>query len=201
MDNIEINVSGYGDIASKIARLSNFYRSPALRAVLEDAGQAYVNLAKTDAPISRNPGVSYNQFGTIGASMVAGGGLRNSIEHAINNFGSTEVTLRIKAGGPSAPYAPHVEFGTTESMRIAVRKQVMFWMEDGEGRKVQFPWNLMAGQAALRSQGYMAKFRQIVWHPGTRAQPFFFKQLPIVFPRLINALVRAINAEWSARNT
>lgn len=179
---------GTPEIMRKLRDLSGYFNSVGFRAVLEDTGMAYVNLAKADAPISRNPGST---------GLVAGGALRASIYHTVNNFGTLDVNVTIKAGGPMAPYAPHVEFGTAPSMRIPINKQVMFWMEDSAGRKVQVPWHLMGGQAGLSAKGYMAKFRQIVWHPGTRAQPFFFKQVPIILPRLMNALSTSIRQQWN----
>src|SRR5574339_309877 len=184
---VRIIIIGHDELLRKLQGLSGFLSSSGFRAILEDTGSFFVDLAKKDAPVSKNPGAK---------GLVAGAGLRSSIRYQVLNFGTPEVRISVKAGGPNAPYAPYVEFGTKDSMRIAINRQTMFWMEDGAGRKLQTPWRLMGGMAAVNAKGYMAKFRQIVWHPGTRAQPFFYKQLPIIMPKLLLAMKKELETKW-----
>jgi hypothetical protein len=191
MAEIEVTFTGGPALLAKLKAMSGFLSSPQFRALLEDAGQSYVNYAKADCPISKNPGAT---------GLVNGGALRGSIRYAVNNFGTDGVNVTINAGGANAPYAPAVEFGATSSMRVAVNRQVMFWVEDGAGRKVQNPWSTGAfAPGVMQAKGWNAKYRHIVWHPGTRPQPFFFKQVPRVINKFFAALKASINQAWDQR--
>lgn len=186
-DAVVVKVFGSEELMLKLRSLSNFFGGDTFKGILMDAGQAYVNLAKADAPISRSPGAT---------GLVAGGALRGSINYRIEEFGTPNVTLRVGAGGPGAGYAQYVEEGTRDSVRMAINKKTMFWMEDGAGRTVNVPWS---GSPPAGS-GWTSHFRKVVWHPGTRAQPFFFKHADNISGRLIMAITRAINAEFAANN-
>lgn len=185
-----VEVFGTPALMKKLNALKGFLQSPAFRSVLEDTGQNYVDLAKRAAPVSRSPGAT---------GLVAGGALRGSINYAIQNFGTNFVTVQVGAGGPGARYAMYVEFGTEPSMRVPINKRFMHWIEDGAGRTVNFPW--VPGATYPQGGGWNDKFRSFVWHPGTRAQPFFFQHLPIVTDRLMRALARTINSEFARQNT
>lgn len=184
---VVVKVFGSEALMKKLRALENFFGSDSFKGILEDVGQAYVNLAKADAPISRSPGAT---------GLVAGGQLRNSINYAVEEFGTPMVTLRIGAGGPGARYAQYVEEGTKDSIRMAVNRKSMFWMEDGAGRTVNIPW---VGPPPSGS-GWSTHFRKVVWHPGTRAQPFFFKHAERISTRLMLAIQRTINAEFAKQN-
>lgn len=186
---VEVVLIGSQELMKKIEYFGNFLSSIEFRSILEDAGQLYVDLAKQAAPISRNPGAT---------GLTAGGALRGSINYTVENFGSDAAQVRVGAGGPGARYAMYVEFGTEPSMRVPINKTVMHWVEDGAGRTVQFPW--VAGAKYPAGGGWTDKFRQFVWHPGTRAQPFFFQQMPIVADRLTMAIQRAIETRIANDN-
>lgn len=185
-DAVIVKVFGSEELMAKLRAIGNFFGGDTFQGILNDAGQAYVNYAKADAPISRSPGAT---------GLVAGGQLRNSINYRITEFGTPKVTLEVGAGGPGAGYAQYVEEGTRDSVRMAVNKKTMFWMEDGAGRTVNIPW---VGPPPAGS-GWTSHFRKVVWHPGTRAQPFFFKHANNISNRLIMAIQRAINAEFNAQ--
>jgi HK97 gp10 family phage protein len=187
-DAVIVKVFGSEELMQKLHALGNFFEGDTFRGILEDAGQAYVNLAKAEAPISRSPGAT---------GLVSGGALRNSINYQVEEFGTPQVTLRIGAGGPGAGYAQYVEEGTRDSIRMAINRKVMFWMEDGAGRTVNVPWT----NGAPTGTGWTAHYRKVVWHPGTRAQPFFFKHAENISTRLMMAITRAINSEFNKLGT
>lgn len=186
-NDVEVFIFGTEKLMAKFRQLEGFLQSPDFYGLLQDAGQAYVNLAKKAAPISASPSSTGN------GKLVRGGALRSSIHHTVEQFGTPNVRVRIGAGGPGARYARYVEQGTKPSARVPVNKQWMFWMEDGAGRTVNTPWFRSKGAMA---DGWTAHFRKFVWHPGTRAQPFFFKQMPIVTQRFMSALTRLINQKF-----
>ena len=188
---VEVYVLGDRELLYKLKNLKRFFNSSQFMSITDNAGQEYVSRARWMCPISHNP--------MWGGGFTPGGNLRNSIAYQVVNFGTTEVKIVMRAGGPNAPYASHVEFGTGESPRYAKNKAAMFWIEDGSGTKVITPPGLYIPLGLIRSKGYMAHIRQRVWHPGTKAQPFFYQQMPIVVPRMMNDMRMAIEQQWAAR--
>ncbi len=180
-DAVVIKVFGSDELMIKLRTLTNFFQSEGFRGVLEDAGQAYVDLAKREVPVSRSPGAT---------GLVAGGALRNSINYRVAEFGTPGVRLEVGAGGPGARYASYVEEGTKDSIRMAINKQVMFWQEDGAGRTINQPFT------GVKGSGWSNHYRKIVWHPGTRPQPFFFKHADKIAQRLIAAISREITRQF-----
>jgi len=185
-DTTVVQIYGNQELIKKMEYLGGFISSPRFRAVLNDAGQYYVDRAKASAPISRNPG---------SRGLIAGGALRSSINYDIQNFGTYAVTLRVGAGGPGARYASYVEFGTEPHGPILpVRAQAMHWMEDGAGRSVNF--NVYKGRTTPKNWSDVFA-KSITQHPGTRAQPFFFEHLQPTVDRLMMALQRVLTEQMN----
>lgn len=172
---ISVVLFGTPNLIEKLNVLKDFSKSPRFRAALEDAGQAYVLLAREKAPKASRTLVS-------------------SIGHEIRNFGTPEVQLRIGFDNRASRWARHVEFGTGPSSRVPRTKKYMHWFTDGPGGKtIQEPWG-MRGQ-----NGYTSNFAKWVMHPGTKAQPFFLEHLPNIRNRLIRALHRIMNEELNTK--
>ncbi len=175
-----IQVSGTAELIAKLQQLSYLPKSPRMRALLEDAGNAYVVLAMQDVPKA-------TRF------------LKASINHKVEGWGSDNPGVRIGAGGPGAGYAYYVEVGTRPSVRFARQRRFMHWfMEGGKTLQVPFgPRGTTAYGVSIASGSAESVFAKKVRHPGTRPQPFFFKQMELIGPRFLEALARLINEDMA----
>lgn len=169
----QVRVFGTENLMAKLNTLESFHRSPKLRALLEDGGEAYVILARRDAPKNTR-------------MLVA------AMHHEVRNFGTPLVQLRIGFDERASRWAQYVEFGSNSSIRRPRLKKYMHWFSAGHGGKtIQQPYGLK-GQDA-----YYSNFRRVVRHPGNKAIPFFLKHLPFIRDRLLNGMVRILNEEMN----
>lgn len=157
---LEVQLVGNDQLLAKLTQAQGYLASQRFLALLNDAGQRYVDLAAQSAPKD-------TRF------------LARSLNYRVEGFGTPQVKLRIGFDQRAQRYAPHVEFGTGASTRFARNRRWMHWFTAGPGGKtVQQPYGLQ-GQSRFSSH-----FAKVVHHPGTRPQPFFLKHLPIVGNRL-----------------
>ena len=171
----QVRVVGADNLMAKLNTLESFHRSPKLQALLGDAGEAYVILARRDAPKDTR-------------MLVA------AVHHDIQNFGSPLVKLRIGFDERASRWAQYVEFGSNSSVRRPRLKKYMHWFSAGHGGKtIQQPYGLK-GQDA-----YYSNFRKVVRHPGTKPQPFFLKHLPFIRDRLLKGMTRLLEDELNAQ--
>lgn len=170
----QVRVLGTKVLLAKINKLEGFTKSPRLRGLFEDTGQAYVIRARRDAPRATR-------------MLVA------SMGHQVTNFGTPHIRLRVGFDNRASRWARYVEFGSGPSVRFPRLKRWMHWFSMGEGGKtIQEPWGLQ-GQG-----GYTSNFRKHVRHPGTKPNPFFLKHLPEIRKLLLLGIKQAIDEELRA---
>lgn len=182
-ESIKVEVLGTQELMDKINRVAGFTSSPQFRAILFDAGSAYVALARGSVPTQL-----FN--------------LQNSIDFEIESFGSPQVTLRIGAGSPAVRYAAYVEFGTKPSIRRPIFAKVMSWLVDSAGKTIQIPVGFKGRSGVPKNAGQI--FAHEVHHPGTRPQPFFFQHMPRISGLTVKAIGDALDkilAEQSGGNS
>lgn len=162
-----IEVRGQKELLKKINFLRSFFRSTALRTVLEDAKNFMVRMA-----IQRAPKDTFS--------------LSQSIDGVVKGFGSTNVNIRI---GTPKRYAIFQEFGTTRKNYPIrpVNKKALFWTSEGT----------FTGPRGGERQATVFTFASKVTHPGFKAQPFLRPALQEAKPRLIQALERILNEHLS----
>lgn len=168
---LQVRVFGTKALTAKIRKIQGFATSPRMRALFEDAGEAYVLLARRDAPKATRM-------------------LSRSINHRTEGFGTPRITLKVGFDERSSRWARFVEFGSGPSVRIPRLKRWMHWFSNGEGGKTIQEAHGLQGQG-----GYTSNFRKRVRHPGTRPQPFFLKHLPDIQKRLLQGLKQVLDEE------
>ena len=172
MAQVEVKLYGTPELLKKMQNVQGFFQNPKLLSILTDAKDAYVLLAQIDVP-------KRTRF------------LRSSIHGVVEGFGTTDPRVRVGAGGAGAGYAKWVEEGTKPHPIFPIRRKWLHWFEDGSGASVPIPYGVGG------TDKYNSRFSKGVQHPGTAAQPFFYKQMRIIGPRLTQALSRLLGEEMN----
>jgi hypothetical protein len=168
---VQVQVFGTQELMAKLQKLQNFMKSPRLKALCNDAGEAYRLLAYQAAPKDTR---------TLAAS----------IGYLVENFGTPDLKIKIGFDERASRWAQFVEFGSGESTRYPRMKRWMHWFTQGDGKTVQTAVYGLDGVG-----GYKSHFAKKVKHPGTKAQPFFFKHMPTIREKLVRGLQRLIQEE------
>ncbi len=177
----QVILYGTPELMAKLNKLSYFSKSPRMRALLEDAGNAYVLLAQTDVP-------KQTRF------------LKSSIHHKVIGWNSDNPGVRVGAGGAGSKYAFYVEVGTRPSIRYARNRRFMHWFMEG-AKTLQVPYSARSERAFAASMvtgTAYSVFAKKVKHPGTKPQPFFFKHFPLMATRFMSALARLLDDDMKA---
>lgn len=166
----DVRFTGAYSLKARLDRLRDFTKSDRFRALLHGAGEAYVILARRDAPKQTRV-------------------LANSLFHRVENFGTPQITLRIGFNDPGSRYAAYVERGASASIRVPRLRRYMHWFTSSSGKTIPQPHGLK-GQT-----GYTSHYARRVRHPGVRPRPFFMKHLPFIRERLLKGVANALNEE------
>jgi len=165
----EVKVSGDKKLLAKLAKLKDLFVSQELHTVLEDAKNRMVFMA--------------NRFAPKKSRMLANSIIQSS---RVENFGTTDVSIRI---GSNLPYAIYQEKGTGPRTFGPETKRVMYWNDyDQPGQRL-----FMTGGSGIRWRvGSVFHFASVVHHPGNPAVPFLKPAVESVKPRLLQAIGRLI---------
>jgi HK97 gp10 family phage protein len=169
-DPVQIEFRGTRELLAKLEALGNFTKSDRLKQILWDAGQKWVERSQAAVPKQTRL-------------------LKSSIHHRLVNWGTDNPGVEVGVGGPGARYANYVEAGTKPSYRVARRVRWMHWQQVG-GKTLQIPGG-MSGTPV----GGEHIFARRVHHPGTKAQPFFWKFYAPIKTRTLMLIEQALNAE------
>lgn len=170
---VKVEIIGTPELMAKLRKMGGFMRSPRLLALCNDAGEAYRILAYQAAPKASRT-------------------LASSIGYVVQNFGTPDLQIRVGFDERASRWAQYVEFGAGPSTRTPRIKRWMHWFTGGDGKTIQEPFG-MKGQ-----DGYTSHFAKKVNHPGTKAQPFFFKHMPLIRDRLVAGIQKIMQEELNS---
>lgn len=160
-----VRVFGDKELLQKLDKVANFHSSESLKSILVDASNMLVLLARDKVPTR-----SYL--------------LHSSIRAYQKDFGTKNPSIVF---GAYVRYAGYVEEPTRPHVINPRVKRFLHWGTKGiRGERVSIPHGI------IPPAGVVEIFRKGVYHPGTKAQPFFNPAIDRVQPRLVLAVKRAL---------
>ncbi len=172
-DLIKVTFIGVQELGQRLDLARTFIRSRKMRVILEDAKNTMVAMARKDVPRETH----------LLASKIFG-----KVENFLSEYPS------IVLGTRKSSYAQYVEEGTKPHEIKPRIKRILHWQTAGpRGKKIRGLSRNVQGP-----MGYEV-FKNRVWHPGTKAQPYIAPQIHRMRPRLVLALARALNETFEGQ--
>lgn len=171
-----LSIHGTQQLAARLDAMTDFWTSPELRTMLEDTKNALVRLTRKAVP--KNSRV-----------------LKGAVDGVIEDFGSKNPRVRWGIMNlQQAKYAKFVHDGTDPHPIFPRYKQVLRWTTKGHrGERVPTPPGIRV------PTGLTEVFRDWVFHPGNKPNPFVTNQLAVIRPRFLMAIARLMKAKLSGQ--